>query len=84
MAKAAGFSVTEMFNKERLAKSCGSAVALAYMENLVTRVAAGRWEDLLRTEARVMVTANPQAYLCLNGAVPADCRLVDIYTALAE
>ena len=84
MAKAAGFAVTEMFNKERLAKSCGSAVALAYMENIVKRVAAGRWDDLLRTEARVMVTANPQAYLCLSRAVPAGCQLVDIYTALAE
>lgn len=84
MAKAAGFAVTEMFNKERLAKSCGSAVALAYMENIVTRVAAGRWDDLLRTEARVMVTANPQGWLCLAQAIPADCRLVDIYTALAE
>ncbi len=84
MAKAAGFAVTEMFNKERLAKSCGSAVALAYMENIVTRVAVGRWDDLLRTEARVMVTANPQSWLCLAQAIPADCRLVDIYTALAE
>jgi hypothetical protein len=54
------------------------------MENIVKRVAAGRWDDLLRTEARVMVTANPQAYLCLSRAVPADCQLVDIYTALAE
>lgn len=84
MTKAAGFAVTEMFNKERLAKSCGSAVALAYMENIATRVAAGRWDDLLRTEARVMVTANPQAWLCLAQVIPADCQLVDIYTALAE
>ena len=44
----------------------------------------GRWDDLLRTEARVMVTANPQSYLCLAQAAPANCRLVDIYSTLAE
>ena len=84
MAAAAGFAVTEMFNKERFAKSCGSAVALAYMERIVKMIAAGRWDDLKRTEAKVMITANPQAYLCLSQAVPAEYSLVDIYTALAE
>ena len=84
LAKAAGFQLAEMFNTERLAKSCGSAVALAYMERITKMIAGGRWDDLLRTEAKTMVTANPQAYLCLSQAVPADCQLVDIYTALAE
>ena len=84
LTAAAGFAVTEMFNKERLAKSCGSALALAYMERITGMIAAGRWEDLLRTEAKTMVTANPQSYLCLSQAVPSGCELVDIYTALAE
>ena len=82
IAKAAGFEVTEMFNKERLAKSCGSAVALAYMPKIVTQIAAGRWEDLMRTEAKIMVTANPQAYLCLSQAIPEGYQLVDAYTTL--
>ena len=71
-----------MFNKERLAKSCGSAVALAYMPGIVTKIAAGRWDDLKRTEAKTMVTANPQAYLCLSQAIPEGYQLVDAYTAL--
>ena len=82
IAKAAGFDVTEMFNKERLAKSCGSALTLAYMPQIITKVAAGRWEDLMRTEAKIMVTANPQAYLCLSQAIPEGYTLEDAYTAL--
>ena len=84
MAKAAGFILTEMFNCERLAKSCGSAVADGFMPQIVTKVAAGRWEDLKRTEAKVMLTASPQAYCCLNKCVPEGMELVDLYTALAE
>ena len=84
LGAAAGYELCEMFNTERLAKSCGSAVALAYMPAITTKVAGGRWSDLLRTESRTLLTANPQSYLCLSQAVPADCTLVDIYTALAD
>ena len=76
MAKAAGYELTEMFNKEKLAKSCGSAVALAYMESITKMVAAGRWDDLKRTESKIMLTASPQAYLCLSTAIPEDMELV--------
>ena len=82
MAKAAGYQVGEMFHREKLARSCGSAVALAYMPELITRVAAGRWEDLQRTENTAMLVANPQAYICLNRCVPADRQLVDLFGAL--
>ena len=84
MAAAAGYDLTEMFNKERLAKSCGSAVALAYMPNIVAKVAAGRWDDLLRTNATAILTANPQAYLCLSQSVPQGKQVVDLYRALSE
>ena len=84
IAEAAGYQLTEMFNKERLAKSCGSAVALGYMPNIIKMVAGGRWDDLNRTSASALLTANPQAYLCLSEAIPADKQLVDLYTALSE
>ena len=84
MAKAAGYALTEMFNKERLAKSCGNAVTLAYMPEIVKRVAGGRWDDLLRTEAKVILTANPESYLCLEAARPEGACVVDLYSALAE
>jgi len=82
MAKAAGFDLGEMFNREKLAKSCGSAVAYGYMPEMITRVAAGRWADLQRTENTAMLVANPQAYLCLSKAVPQGWELVDLYGAL--
>lgn len=83
MAKAAGFEAGEMFSREELAKSCGSAAAFAYMPQLITKVAAGRWADLSRTENTAMLTANPQAYLCLSQCVPEGRELVDLYAALA-
>jgi len=84
IAKAAGFELSEMFRKERLAKSCGTAVALAYMPEITRKVAGGRWQDMLRTEANAMLVANPQAYLCLSQCVPEGKELVDLYTALDE
>ena len=84
IAQAAGFTLTEMFNKERLAKSCGTAVALSYMPEITTKVAGGRWQDALRTEAKAMLTASPQAYLCLSRCVPEGMTLVDLFTALDE
>jgi len=84
IAAAAGFTLTEMFNKERLAKSCGSAVTLAYMPDIITKVAAGRWDDLLRTDATAILTANPQSYLCLSQSIPDGKQVVDLYSALAE
>jgi Fe-S oxidoreductase len=84
MAAAAGFDSAEMFNRERLAKSCGSAVADGFMPELITKVAGGRWEDLKRSDAKAMLVANPQAYLCLSKCVPEGYALVDLYRALAE
>lgn len=84
IAAAAGYTLTEMFNKERLAKSCGSAVTLAYMPEIIKKVAAGRWEDLLRTDATAILTANPQSYLCLIQSIPEGKQVVDLYSALAE
>lgn len=82
MAKAAGYQAGEMFNRERLAKSCGTAVAYGYMPEIVTGIAAARWADLQRTGCTAMLTANPQAYLCLSQHVPEGMELVDLYGAL--
>lgn len=82
LAKAAGYELTEMFNHEKLAKSCGTAVAYGYMPELVTKIAGGRWEDLERTEAKTMLVANPETYLCFGLCVPEGYALVDLYGAL--
>ena len=82
MAKAAGYEVGEMFSREKLAKSCGTAVAYGYMPALVEKIAASRWEDLKRSGCAAMLTASPQAYLCLRTCVPEGKALVDLYAAL--
>ena len=82
LAQAAGFEIGEMFNHERLARSCGTAPALAYMPALTEKIAAERWKDLERAGCTAMITANPQAWLCLCRCVPAHCRPVDLYGAL--
>ena len=82
MAKAAGFALTEMFNHEKLAKSCGTAVAYGYMPELVTRIAGGRWEDLTRTDAKAMLVANPETWQCFKLCVPEGYQLVDLFGAL--
>ncbi len=82
LARAAGFDLGEMFNHERLARSCGTALALAYMPELTAKIAAERWKDLKRVGCTAMVTANPQAWLCLNRCIPEGCRLADLYGEL--
>lgn len=82
IAKAAGYEVGEMFNKEKLAKSCGTAVAYAYMPEMIKKVAAGRWADLQRMEYTAMLVANPQVYLCFDLCVPEGYELIDLYGAL--
>ena len=82
MAKAAGYELTEMFNHEKLAKSCGTAVAYGYMPELVTRIAGGRWDDLTRTDAKAMLVACPETWLCFSLCVPEGYQLVDLFGAL--
>ena len=68
--------------KEELAKSCGSTVANVYMPEIVKKTAAGRWDDLLRTKAEIMITANPESYECLALKVPEGKKLVDLFEVL--
>lgn len=82
IARELGYELVEMFHHERLAKSCGTSLAKAYMPELVKRIAAGRWEDMLRTKAEIMLTASPQAYECLAETVPEGRKLVDLFEAL--
>ena len=84
IAEALGYRVDEMFNHGRLAKSCGSSLTLAYMPEIVKKIAKGRWDDLRRTDADIMLTANPEAFECLYTEVPDGKKLVDIFEALDE
>lgn len=84
IAAAIGYEMTEMYNKFELAKSCGCSVAKAYMPQIVAMTAKGRWDDLLRTNAAIMLTSNPESYECLAAAVPEGKQLVDLFAALDQ
>lgn len=80
---AMGMDVREMFQNRRLAKSCGTSLAKAYMPQITRLTAEGRWEDFARVDgAETLVTANPQALEVLALAVPAGKKLADLYTLL--
>ena len=74
----------EMFNHYELAKSCGSSAAKIYMPETVKKIAAARWNDLLRTDAETMLTVNPESYECLEDAVPEGRKLEDLYQVLDQ
>lgn len=82
IAAAIGYTAVEMFNKYELAKSCGNSLAKAYMPEIVVKTAEGRWDDLLRTDAQIMLTSNPESYECLAMSVPEEKQLVDLFEAL--
>lgn len=84
IAEAVGYELVEMFNHRELAKSCGTSVAKAYMPEIVEKTARGRWEDLARTKAEVMLTANPEAWECLSETVPEGKSLVDLFEVLYQ
>lgn len=82
MAEAAGYELEEVFSNKKMAKSCGTAVSKAYMPEIISKVAAGRWEDFERSGCSALLVANPEAYLCLKESIPEGKCLVDLYGAL--
>ena len=82
LIESAGLSIREMFLNRRLARCCGNALVDRYDPKLVAMTSAGRWEDALRTGARTLVTACPQAYLALSRAAPEAMRLEDLFMLL--
>lgn len=82
LAKALGYDLGEMFNRLELAKSCGTSLAKAYMPEIIEKTAQGRWDDMLRTDAEIMLVANPQAYDCLAQTIPEGKKLADLFGVL--
>lgn len=77
-----GLTLHEMWQNRRLAKCCGSAVVGQYMPELRAKVAQGRWSDVLRTDARVLVAACPQSTEPLAAVVPQGCQYQDLFVLL--
>lgn len=73
-----------MWQNRRLAKCCGSAVMGQCLPELRDKVAAGRWNDVKRTPARVLVAACPQSTEALQATVPEGYTYRDLFVLLSE
>ena len=79
---AMGCEIHEMWQNRRMAKCCGSAVFGCYHPKLRRQVAENRWEDMLRTDARIMIAACPQSTEALSETVPDGCAYCDLFILL--
>lgn len=79
---AIGCTVDEMFQNRRLARDCGSALFGCCFPKLTHKIAAGRWEDIRRTSAKVLVAACPQSTEALAAVVPEGCQYHDLFELL--
>lgn len=81
---AMGCEIDEMFQNRNLARACGSALVGRCLPKLSKMIAAGRWENVKRTKAKVLVAACPQSTESLRTAVPEGYRYVDLFELLNE
>lgn len=81
---AMGCEIHEMWQNRRLAKCCGSAVMGQCLPELRDKIAAGRWNDVKRTPARVLVAACPQSTEALQATVPEGYTYRDLFVLLSE
>ncbi len=81
---AMGFELREMWQNRRLAKCCGSSVAGQFMPAIRRQVAANRWNDVLRTEARHLTAACPQSTEAFRDTVPEGCCYTDLFVLLSQ
>ncbi len=81
---AMGCEIHEMWQNRRLAKCCGSAVAGQFMPEIRAKVAANRWNDLLRTDAKILIAACPQSTEGLKAVVPEGCEYRDLFVMLND
>lgn len=81
---AMGAEVVEMFQHKRLAKAAGSALMGQMQPELSVKLAAGRFSDLMRTNAKILIAADPQAAEALSRAVPEGYEYRDLFVMLNE
>ncbi|MFH1879183.1 MAG: heterodisulfide reductase-related iron-sulfur binding cluster, partial [Bacillota bacterium] len=81
---AMGCEVDEMFQNRNLARACGSALMGRCMPELAKKIAAGRWGNVTRTKANVLVAACPQSTEALSAVIPEGYRYFDLFELLND
>lgn len=82
LVSALGLNNQELLRSKDLAKASGGALLMQYSPYLSGLTVAGRWEDLLRTDVRTMITEAPGSYAALKTGIPEGCTLEDIILLL--
>ncbi len=80
--RAMGYEIHEMWQNRRLAKCCGTSVMRALFPEIWKGTAENRWQDVKRTDARVLVAACPQSTEALSATVPEGYRYEDLFVLL--
>lgn len=66
------------------ARECGSTLMGQMKPELAQKLCESRYGDLLRTDARVMIAADPQATEALRLSIPEGCEYRDLFVMLAD
>lgn len=66
------------------ARECGSSIMGQMMPELSNHLAEKRYEDLLRTDARIMIAADPQATEALRRSIPVGVEYLDLFVILSQ
>lgn len=81
---AMGCDLHEMFQNRRLAKCCGSSVFGQFLPEIRKKTAQNRWDDMKRTNAKMLVAACPQSTEGLAVTVPEGYIYKDLFVLLNE
>lgn len=66
------------------ARECGSAIMGQMRPELALGLAKNRYSDLLRTDSKILISADPQAAEALRLCVPEGCETRDLFVMLSE
>ena len=79
-----GIDIKEMFLNKNMTRCCGNEIVNNYSPEYVTMTSRGRWEDVKRCGAQLLVTACPACYEILGSQKPDDKQIIDIFILLAR
>ena len=82
LVAALGLTNVELLRCKNLSKSCGGPLLKQYSPYLSGLTVQGRWEDLLRSDVRTLVTESPASYATLGSKIPEGCVLEDVILLL--
>lgn len=79
-----GIEIKEMFLNKNMTRCCGSELVGSYSPKYAEMTSQGRWEDVERCNAKLLVTACPACYKILDKQKPDDKQIVDIFLLLGK